>query len=624
MPATHDDGGVRALAGFLYQIVGTLSLAAQISEPPDLARTQDADKEALFILQDVQTADFEAYHECFGEDAVFVNPEDETVLVQFKYSRVNRTITGTEIEEIVQKLEKAASTANRGGLKVTACALVTNRGLTSSGQRFWDDEERKDRKFKLRFVPYSMSRWEERLNEFAQQHGATAEEASEGIKKLIGMLMQETGKRYPGVSITIRDLREAFVGSSDARPLSPTNARQNSAEKLERIKNGDVGMQDPLVLRQNILNELTHLSRQNALIILSGQGGCGKTVSAWQWAYSKEFTGFTTVTDIPERWLAKELCAWAGLQSANHRWRDENWPESLDRIQRANPDYPPPIVHLALDGLDEELALRERGVIQEAINWFWGHHIETSRASEPPKAILVVTCRNLEDFKLLWQNSPTGFGTNQPIAHISVDLFSDDELAAVVRSAPSDRLDFGVRDGILAALRDHNATNRSLSESRLFTVPLPVAQAPKIRKPMLDAIHHPTILGSFLLLSREDQLGVLDNVQDALMNLAQKVVERFCYKAIRRRSVPGLQKDALIMLLSNIAIGTPIPDSNPGWHTLEKWTELATEGGSLNRVEARYLYKEALSGGLIRSNSPTEWQWCYSWVCDYLALRSAT
>ena len=100
--ADKQDGGRWALAGYLYQIVGMLSIPAHVSNLALKSRDSGTDDVDVLIDLDVSGSDdalIEAQHEQFGEDALF-RKGDKGVLVQFKHSSIHppRKIDRTELK----------------------------------------------------------------------------------------------------------------------------------------------------------------------------------------------------------------------------------------------------------------------------------------------------------------------------------------------------------------------------------------------------------------------------------------------------------------------------------------------------------------------------------------------
>ena len=130
--ARPNDAGHDALAGFLFQILGSASLAAELlGQPSD----DDAGINATFAVVKLES---------HGQDAEVVSTEGGAQrtrqLVQFKYSG---TPTKYPIEphgliEILEGFRESESRANQIKTLPTTFHLATNRQLTDSAQKIVD------------------------------------------------------------------------------------------------------------------------------------------------------------------------------------------------------------------------------------------------------------------------------------------------------------------------------------------------------------------------------------------------------------------------------------------------------------------------------------------------------
>jgi hypothetical protein len=84
-----------------------------------------------------------------------------------------------------------------------------------------------------------------------------------------------------------------------------------------------------------------------------------------------------------------------------------------------------------------------------------------------------------------------------------------------------------------------------------------------------------------------------------------------------------IQEDDLWSALMHIATTQVHEREQVSWFSYrEDWVKPLLSMGFLNEPDARRLYKEALSGGLIVEEQQYQWQWSYPWIRDYLALVS--
>jgi hypothetical protein len=279
------DGGRWALAGFLYQIVGMLSMVARASQPAEFScENGETEVDSLLTLPNVGGR-VQAYHERF-EDAAFT-ADDECVLVQFKYSSTGRRIDVGEAREITSKLSESVEAAATEGYNVTACVLFTNRELTSrdgrAARQHWESEKQK--------CPYDLRYYKSApieslikgLNEFGREYGLFDNEIEEGIKRLIGHVFLQTGDLF-NKPFGQSDFIGCLVGSDRARRLTAARICEQPHQRLEDFGNWiGINQWDSYPIQRARLHDVIEAINENrALIGLCGQGGCGKSTLIWQ------------------------------------------------------------------------------------------------------------------------------------------------------------------------------------------------------------------------------------------------------------------------------------------------------------------------------------------------------
>src|SRR5260370_25425050 len=136
------DGGLTALAGYLYQTVGVLGMRAGAHQLTNLTGSDDL--EALLAL----VKDNELRYEYLDQDASIrhalgIDEQDEYILVQFKYSRQGKPpkIGSKEFTKIIKRLKESADRAKSLGHRVTGCVLITNRALGPEAQKARNDAQ---------------------------------------------------------------------------------------------------------------------------------------------------------------------------------------------------------------------------------------------------------------------------------------------------------------------------------------------------------------------------------------------------------------------------------------------------------------------------------------------------
>ncbi len=645
------DGGRTALSGFLYQTLGVLGIvAAGTCEGPDF---DDPDLSAL--LRITRRADVSG--EGFDQDAFMVDSstgaivERRAILAQFKFSRdpnapTTRMYPKALQEDVIDKLDDAANAAKRLGYKPSAYVLVTNRTL---GPGAWkkarvrqlqasddlflvsagSDDDMKPILY-VATVP-RIEEWVVKLEAFGRSLGATPPEIDKGINTLIGQLVSDA--RTVNTIVDEPMLIEAFTGSATARFLTSDDVASRSHENLATVS---LKPTQPLA-RRPIVEKIADLSRQRAMVVVHGLGGCGKTSALYQWAdetaaygsphnfatFSGSFTHIDAADTVDPRWATGIICNWARLPAISVR-RSAEPDESLERLIIANPNVTHPILHLGLDGLDEEIGTDQRDDnVNAVLRWFWAEDQRVMRSSNPPRMTLVVTCRKgsskiIERLKL---NRDAFLYEGRLPAEVLVDDFSPDELIDAASSMPPvlrTRIEGMVRSsGVSAAgaslQLDDLADYRSVSSVGSFT---PTAH---VDADIATALRHPVIWGSFRRLHEVDQMAALNGDRDAVRRLARGVVTRTCVKARQRNSAAFGKQAFVFVLLRAVAQNTDGHKPN----MLRQWMavgQMEDAQSGVGTVQA--LYEEALSAGIIREEGWGIWRWHHTLVfANSLAAR---
>lgn len=643
------DGGRTALSGFLYQTLGVLGIvAAGTCEGPDF---DDPDLSAL--LRITRRADVSG--EGFDQDAFMVDSstgakvERRAILAQFKFSRNPNAPTATMYskglqEDVIDKLDKAATAAKELGYKPSTYVLVTNRPLgPGAGQNervrqlhasddlfpTGSDDDTKPILY-VATVP-RIEEWVEKLEAFGRGLGATAPEIDKGLNTLIGQLVSDARTVNTIVDETM--LIEAFTGSATARYLTSKDVAPRSHENL-----ANVSLKPTQALaRRRVVEKIADLSRQRAMVVVHGFGGCGKTSALYQWAdetiayadthnfatFSGSFTHIDAADRVNPRWATGIICDWAMHPAISGR-RSAAANESLERLIIANPDVTHPILHLGLDGLDEEIRSDQRNDdVDDVLQWFFEEDKRVFRSTDPPRMTLIVTCRKgpQEIVERLGLNRDA-FPYEGPLpAEVLVDDFSPDELIDAASNMPPvlrARIEGMVRSSGVSAvgaslqLVDF-ADYRSVSSVGSFT---PTAH---VDADIATALRHPVIWGAFRRLQEVDQMAALNGDTDALRRLARGVVTRTCVKARQRNSAAFSEQEFVFTLLRAVAQNTDGHKPN----MMRQWMAVGQmEDAQSKAVTVQALYKEAVSAGIIREESRTMWRWHHRMIWEYLKTSS--
>lgn len=643
------DGGRTALAGYLYQILGTVGLRAQAHVTMQGQDTDENDGELRTLLRVVARGRLE--HEQDGQDATVRWDEGgdaaSHTLIQFKYSNQRHppNIDQGQLREIVRRLADSARQVRDEGATSIGYVLITNRGLSDEASILHRDAADAERTVadlnrpqcevlaSLRVILCrTQAAWRAALTTFGKQYGALGDEIDRGIARLVGNLLERT-VGYQDADIPLADLIRAFTDCPDATPLTAEAVAPIARHRLE-IPPPQLELGGPPVPRSSMLDALTVAARQHALIILAGFGGTGKSVALWQWAHAMAasgdrhggaFTAFAFADWLAPNWVTNTVCLWRTLPDS-HRDQGENRERTLQRITSANEGMSAPYLHLALDGLDEtHRASDSLDVLGRLIRWCWEEEAQVRRGQGGEhRMTLVVTCRDARDIMSNFLGLggrgiriPEGLGPKV----LTLGDFTRDELRAVAQEQAA-----GIYPRIERVL---GGTFPDTAPSPGgFAAPQVVggklrAQKAGVRpadRGIVEALHHPVIWRALLELEPQQQDRAVDNDTAATRDLAQVVVDRFASKVIVRRRGEFLDEEAVRAALRAIAAAGRTQPDRQAYAYADDWETpaCARPGAPLNGGQAGSLYLEAISGGLIEVVSRGVWRWRHGLVRGYL------
>lgn len=612
------DGGIWALAGYLYQVVGTLAITARaISELHISAPDEGANADVALEFLEVGRAVC-AYPERFDQDALFAST-DETIIAQFKYSSSpDNKIDKAELGDIIRKLDSAAKQASRGRSQVTACAIITNRQFTTQGdsaEAFWQAQQQKERSYALRRkLNFSIESAVRQLQALGREFGAFDDEIQSGIWKLVGKVFTETGGQEFVRGVFAEDLCKAFTDHRGARKLTASAIATLSQESLRSFGEGlRVEQWHDEPIQRDILDELVQRVRDRALVCLCGSGGTGKSTLLWQIARRMDCgRAIGLARNVPHSWVEDTINGWRNTPSLSRSMNDHD--EALRRLETANPTTPRPILWLALDGLDEGIELTDqRSAIRKLLTWFWeidkARHMYTALP-----ATLVITLRHPRDVSR-WLDLMSDHPGELPTI-MEISDFSQTELQSALNGAFTE-------SGYRAT--SEPATPFALIDSESATLPQGISSSVRpdttINEMVLDALRHPAMWRALLSLeSQAIQRRALIGDRDAVMRLVRKYIQWFHDKLLLRRKAASLTLDQLLEILQAIArhppTGTRLNREHDWVIPACSMTEL------IDRREANSLFDEAFSAGLIVLDTPMVWHWQHRLVLSCLTQES--
>jgi len=648
------DGGRSALCGFLWQFMGASAIVAMGQCQGDDPHTPELDA----LVRAARQPGVQNYTEPFDQDLSLMDEsgrhvERRCILAQFKYSRdqtASTVMDRGDINHIVGRLDIAAGAAQTIGYQPVAYVLVTNRTITRHGtaghpraQRLAPDVDlfMTGQPIPIQPTLYvaqgpSMQGWIDELRVFARRFGLDDDEIDDSIDRLMGHLLNASGGTT-GINAVLdrQTFTRLFTGSADARFLTADDVALRFTDSLEPPRL-PWKPDHPLVYR-DILDEIIERAHRRATVVVHGPGGCGKTAALWQWAdatadyrtpkhltgFSGPFTSLDVANGIGSTWVPKVIAAWGGWQAGDRLYSDH--PDAAwRRLRRANPDAELPILHLGLDGLDEDVeASPRRDAVRDVLRWFWEEDVEVVRTGRPPRATLVVTCRDgartVEDILHLDRSGRVPMVT--ALEQVRVGDFSGADLRRAVAELSPDRAEIRRRLGEMISLVDEEGAGDDDTIAGLGQSPTAASltrEAPDatVDPDVFAALKHPATWEAFLSLDVESQSDILGGSNT--VRLAREVVGRACRKAHQRHPSAFPYEEHLVPVLRDIARRTAY---NPTSIRFVEWVAGTRESDLLSQAAVRVLYREAQSSGLIdEEGNYGLWRWRHKMVWEALTM----
>ncbi len=144
------------------------------------------------------------------------------------------------------------------------------------------------------------------------------------------------------------------------------------------------------------LHRILSATSERALIVLYGDGGCGKTTLLGLWAKEilQKPNGFPIrilpSTDVSQNCVVETVRRWGKFSESF--LPNNNSERALLRLKNANENIRP-LLYLGIDGIDEVTDLRRQDEIREILRWFWNIDQSVRNTNEVPSATLIITCR---------------------------------------------------------------------------------------------------------------------------------------------------------------------------------------------------------------------------------------
>lgn len=593
------DGGVRAISGFLFQVLAGGALRAA-GECLNYGRSSSPDLDALIELTRVA----EVVHEFADEDLVLRRmiidkvgaAGAEVTLLQAKFSVYGnaRAISPSEMSEIVKAFARTKKRIETTGQRVTGYVLITNRSVSETAPALKGAIEAKIHSELRKITNARIADWHDALAHFARQFGCYEQDIVRGRQALLGRIFETTVSGAASGAITRDDLLDCLAGGMAARELTP----KRQAGAMQRQVAGfdaDVSLQP---VQRELLANVETVCAGRALVIFAGVGGSGKTAALHHWATEiagranepaagpRALVAIRAANGLPEDWLSELVHDW------NPALRPSSPVEALERLEIANGEAIPTL-HLALDGTDEYPDdVAARGNVHRLAQWFWQHD-QDALGGKPARARLVITCRDPQGFARDWLSLGRSGGAfvreKAPLTFI-FDRFTESELRELLqRNFPDMERRLLPSEAGMGAILDELP-----SEANQTTT----------RHPVAELLRDPVMWRSFCLVTEDDRAQLLRGDESARMRLAKGYCERFLVKA---QSRTGIGIDYLRNALETIADRGR--QAGRSFRSITDWQEAASSGSGLSKPETRTLFDEAASGGVIRTEQLVQWDW---------------
>jgi hypothetical protein len=589
---TH--GGATAIGGFVYQILATTSDQVTAEKSSGADPYSDA---VIYV------------HEALDQDVAKVSTLTNKVkLIQAKYSinGAQNKIDATELDDIVNRLLKAAKSAIDDGLKVTKFQLVSNRGLNGPAKKKLALCRRNAKKNKFRpsnptkngilgtldEISLTEAEMRKRLDSFGESFGLKGVEIEDGIDRLTGKIFAGVA-RNKAQAMGISGLREIFVGNKNAKRITRSSMSQQSTDELAKITSEKEGNHISRKHAEDILVR----NPNRAVFVFLGQGGMGKTASLRNLMELEVKSPHGSLlragkgSKIEIDWANKCIVDWRGAS----RYPVDNLLDSVERLKIANPKTGPPILTLALDGVDEGVKEGHEDYITALIRQLVSIDKDSSALpGKIPEIRLLVTCREEEEFTRFLDTDISGLELEiEPPAKgyeaIMFGPFTPEEFLMAVKADELELID-----------KIFQIAKRVAGMPTSAAGPAPGAVPPIY--PHLEFLCDPLIWRVFTTLGEKDKMAVLTGKPAGQKKLGAVLLKRFCQKTEARCSWKRSKK--LEEILQSLASKFRRPSNKRNRPNFIK------EAGKLGLAfeECDRLFDEAINGGLI-TGGKTSWVW---------------
>jgi len=281
---TFRESGHYAIAGFLYQLIGSGIQAIEICAE---FRGDQEPREILVL-------------ERFGQDAVAlpkVGSDTKPRLIQYKFSSKNETIAPSELRDILQAFLKSVRSQ---GFEIDQVdfELVTNRAYSPDATKWCETKEESELEKRIRassrselasvpelaatfrllkYERQTEAQLQERVVKGAAKFGLLNSEIDGRIDELVGLLTRKAGS--DGRRIVLREeIQKALTGHDNPLELLSPRSVGLRREKVARYKRDAINGQETIT--RTVSAEIVRAVLEHPVVVVVGDGGTGKTVAA--------------------------------------------------------------------------------------------------------------------------------------------------------------------------------------------------------------------------------------------------------------------------------------------------------------------------------------------------------
>jgi hypothetical protein len=614
-----DDSGHRALVGFFYQSVQTAGLVVEV----DVGLQRDGDRYEIVTV---------VRPEEFGQDAVRLTDSGTEVrakVVQHKFSEnpQDNAIEPSELFEIIEKLNNTAQhVVEKYSCTVETC-LQTNRPLSSESQEIFDAAKNGTAQTKLDGKDLKFRRWLKQLS-YDSRTFAKAVEALTNRAKAFGVLDAEVQQRLPAIEgelfgaisrntarqVTLANLDSWLTQDEHPRQLCCPSTSQVMADKLNDLF--PIRPDDDPLLPRSALSALQSCF-EKPLIHIFGDGGVGKTAIAMQYLRSilrdtpPPFVGATHIIDIDERWVGSLYTTWRN--SRNDNLTKESLDTLINRLELSVSAPQRPMLFLLVDGIDERDREQARHPLRQLVHFMTAERRRSGNVGALPRAQLIVTSRGKADFHNWILDDPFNddLTATEPV---EVQIYSNDELSSI----SSEHLPPDMARRIAATLDVYGQRTETRFSSSAASDLRPIGT---LSFDILEALRHPPLLAALRRVARvspETGLAMLDGDSAACGEVSRHYLVWFANKVLRRQWFQNYNMDDVFDLLHVVLLAV---GSEPTFRTYRESWENPLKGYGATLFEAKHLFRESLSAGLVLQESQERWQWRNAFVCRGIAAH---